>query len=174
MEDLTLLKSKKFLLGLLGAIVFALLAIFAFTGSSSTASADTSESENAYFVTNIDSGQSVHGLYTSLSLSLNGGDGKVWATVRNDVTLLPATVNVVVQLYCSDTYQEDYQEMELIAYNSITDLDMGKSIVAEASTGGKEMFWIGRMRYRVDSQSWKEDIVGPARCSANGDYLGLT
>ena len=169
-----MLKSKKNLFVLLGTFIVALLALFTFAGSSLSAGADTNENESEYSVTNADNDQSVYGLYTSLSLSLNGGDGKVWATVRNDVTLLPATVNVIVQLYCSDTYQEDYKDMDLIAYNSTTDLDMGQSIVATASTDGQEKFWLGRMRYRVDNGKWEEDVLGPARCSANGDYLGLT
>ena len=45
-------------------------------------------------------------LFTSLSISLNGGNGKVWATVKNDFTLFPSTVLVIVQLYTSYNYCE--------------------------------------------------------------------
>lgn len=168
-----MLKSKKFKFGFIIAMFLLFVTVFTFVGSNYSASADTGEEvSNENVVLHEDA--STYGLYTNLSLSLNGGDGKVWATVRNDFTFLPATVNVVVQLYCADTYQEDYNNMTLVAYNSTVDLDMGKSIVAEASTNGQEKFWIARMRYRIDSQSWKEDIVGPARCSADGDFIGLT
>ncbi|MCM1440165.1 MAG: hypothetical protein NC131_13330 [Roseburia sp.] len=169
-----MIRSKKILVGFIGAIVMSLLAIFAFAGATSTASADTCDNESDIAVMSLNEDESVYGLYTSLSISLNGGNGKVWATVRNDLTILPSNVNVIVQLYYSDTYCEDYKEMTLIAYNSTTDLDMGQSIVAEASTEGQERFWIGRMRFRIDSKGWQEDTIGPARCSANGDYLGLT
>ena len=112
-------------------------------------------------------------VFTSLSISLNGGDGKVWTTVKNDFTLFPSTVYVVVQLYCSDTYQEDYRNMTLVSSNSITDLDMGKTITAEASTNGKQQYWIGRMRYKIGGGDWEERIAGPAKYSASGDFISL-
>ncbi|MCM1439744.1 MAG: hypothetical protein NC131_11185 [Roseburia sp.] len=169
-----LLKSKKILFSIIGAILLSTLVLFMVASNSYTASANTETDKGENVVMSLNEEVEPYGLFTNLSLSINGGDGKVWATVRNDFTLLPSTVNVIVQLYCSSTYQEDYNNMTLIAYNSILDLDMGKTIVAEASTNGEEKFWIARMRYRIDSQAWKEDIVGPARYNANGDFLGLT
>ncbi len=113
-------------------------------------------------------------LFTNITLGLKGGDGKVWATASNDFTLFPSTVNVVIQLYSSLSYCEDYKEMELMAMNSTLDLDMNTEIVAESSTGGEQRFWIGRTRYRENSGSWKELIVGPLKYSASGEFLGLT
>lgn len=49
---------------------------------------------------------SPYGLATSLSLSINSGNGKVWATVKNDLTVFSSTVIVIVQLYSSDSYAE--------------------------------------------------------------------
>lgn len=112
-------------------------------------------------------------LFTQLSISLNGGNGKVWITVKNDFTFLPSTVMVIVQLYYSDTYCEDYQQMTLVASDSTMDLDMGKTITVEASTGGQQRYWMGRMRYKVDSADWKEKTVGVGLYSAEGNFIGI-
>lgn len=112
------------------------------------------------------------GLYTSLSISLNGGNGKVWVTVKNDITIFPSTVYVVVELYSSYTYCEDVSQMSLICTNSIADLNMGQTIVAESNTNGEEKFWMGRLRYKVDGNSWKIKTVGALRYSASGECLG--
>lgn len=113
------------------------------------------------------------GLFTTLSISLNGGDGKVRTTVKNDFTLFYSTVRVIVQLYASDTYQEDYHDMELIWQNSTIDLDMGVTVTAEASTGGRQRYWIGRMRYSINAGGWEERTVGPLLYSAEGKYSGV-
>lgn len=112
-------------------------------------------------------------LFTSLSISLNGGNGKVWATVKNDFTLFPSTVLVIVQLYTSYNYCESYTQMSLVSENSISDLNIGKTISAESSTNGEEKYWMGRMRYKIDGKSWAEKTVGVLKYSANGDYIGI-
>ena len=112
------------------------------------------------------------GLTTSLSLTINSGDGKVWATVKNDLTVFSSTVVVIVQLYSSDTYAESYTEMELVCMNSIADLDMGKSISTEAETGGVEKFWLARMRYKIDSSIWSSRQTGACKISGSGEFLG--
>ena len=115
---------------------------------------------------------SVYGVSTSLSLSINSGNGKVWATVKNDFTFLPSTVVVIVQLYCSDEYAESYTEMERVSMNSIADLDIGQTITTEAETGGVEKFWLARMRYKIDSNVWQSRQTGACRISASGEFLG--
>ncbi len=113
------------------------------------------------------------GIYTSLSIALNGGDGKVWVTVKNAITIFPATVQVIVELYSSDEYFESYTDMTLVSRTSIADLDMGKTITAEGSTGGAEKYWLGRARYKVDSGAWKELNTGTYLFDEDGNYLGL-
>ena len=110
--------------------------------------------------------------FTTLSISINGGDNKVWATVRNDFTLFPSTVVVVVELYSSLTYTDDYTKMDFVVANSIDDLDMGHTISAEAPTGGVDKYWIGRMRYQIDRNSWKSKVTGVCKISATGEFLG--
>ena len=99
-------------------------------------------------------------LSASLSLSINGGNGKVWATVKNDY------------IYSSDTYTESYNDMSLVSANSIGDLIMGKTITTESETGGVEKFWMARMRYKIDKNSWTSKHTAACRISANGDFLG--
>ncbi len=115
---------------------------------------------------------SPHGLTTSLSLSINSGNGKVWATVKNDLTVFNSTVIVIVQLYSSNTYAESYTEMELVCMNSIADLDMGQTISTEAETGGVEKFWLARMRFKIDGSSWSSRQTGACRISGSGEFLG--
>ncbi len=111
------------------------------------------------------------GIYTALSLSINGGNEKVWATAKNDFTLFPATVIVVVELYASDTYYEDYRQMTLISRNTTSDLDMGKTIKAEASTGGIQRYWQARMRYKIDNKAWEEKVTDSLLYDASGNYI---
>ncbi len=113
-----------------------------------------------------------YGLTTSLSLAIDSGDGKVWATVRNDLTIFSSTVIVIVQLYSSDTYAESYTQMDLVCMNSIADLDMGQTVSTEAETGGVEKFWLARMRYKIDKGSWSSRDTGACRISASGEFLG--
>lgn len=113
-----------------------------------------------------------YALAASLSLSINGGDGKVWATVKNDYTVFPGTIGVIVQLYSSDYYAESYKEMTLVSANATVDLDMGKTISVEVSTGGVEKFWLARMRYQIDKSSWNSRQTVACRISADGEFLG--
>ena len=117
---------------------------------------------------------STRGIFTSLSLSINGGNGKVWTTVKNDVTIFPSTVLVIVELYCSDDYQEKYENMTLVQRKSTEDLNMGDTIVVEGLTGGKQKYWQGRARYKVDNKGWEELNTGTGLYSADGEFLGIT
>lgn len=151
------------------------LMIFAFVMAFNVSTTDIAFAEtnnpNAAADPNGNGDVSPLGLYVSLSLSINGGNGKVWATVRNDVTLFPATVYVIVELYSSDTYHESHLDMELVATNSIADLNMGKSIVAECSTGGVQKYWQARMRYKKDNSGWKSEATNSWLFGPNGEWL---
>ncbi|MDE5789181.1 MAG: hypothetical protein K2H78_02065 [Clostridia bacterium] len=109
-----------------------------------------------------------------LSLSINGGDGKVWATVRNDFAWFAPKVVVIVLLYSSDTYCESYLDMRMESSNEIADLNMGKTITTEAPTGGVEKYWIARMRYKINNGEWKSKDTGVCRLGPSGEFLGYT
>ena len=146
---------------------------FAFGLSIVTMDMATASAEASPVVENYDADKSTRGIYTSLSLSLNGGESKVWATVKNDLTIFPSDVYVIVELYASSTYQEYYTNMELVSTNYTVDLNMGETIKAEANTGGAQKYWHARMRYKVDNGSWKEETTGTMKYSADGTFLGL-
>lgn len=111
------------------------------------------------------------GIYTHLSLSINGGNGKIWATVKNDFTLFPATVTVIVELYSSDTYQEYHTNMTLMGSNKINDLNIGKTLTIECSTDGVQKYWQARMRYKIDSGGWNSEATSSLLFSADGTCL---
>ena len=113
------------------------------------------------------------GLFTSLSISINGGEGKVWGTVKNDVTIFPSTVIVIVELYSSTTYEESHLNMQLEARVYTEDLNMGKTITATSTTGGVQKYWHARSRYKVDNGAWKELSTGTCKIGPNGEYLGI-
>ena len=90
------------------------------------------------------------GLFTKLELSIEGGGGYVRAKVRNVFTLFPSTIVVHLELYCSDTYTEDYTEMNMKSAAFTPDLDQGISIDVSARTYGKAQYWQARMYYKFD------------------------
>lgn len=108
-----------------------------------------------------------------LSLSIDCGEGKVWATAKNTFTWYYSTVIVILLLYSSDTYMESYTDMTLVSSNQTGDLDMGKTITTEASTGGVEKYWLARMRYKINSGEWKSKDTGVCRISGAGEFLGF-
>ena len=116
-------------------------------------------------------GVETRGIYTSLSLSMDGGSGRVWATAKNDLTIFPSTVRVTVELYCSDVYYASYEKMTLAASNSISDLNMGESITVNCSTGGKQKYWQGRMVYKIDNKAPESKVTMVMIFDANGNFI---
>lgn len=100
----------------IAAAVFSFLAgaTFLCKGASVAASAEQAVSGTEEIAESSED-ISTRGIYTSLSLSINGGDGRVWATVRNDITIFPATVMVIVELYSSDEYEENHENMTIVS-----------------------------------------------------------
>lgn len=116
-------------------------------------------------------GVETRGIYTSLSFAMDGGNGRIWATAKNEVTIFPSTVRVTVELYCSDVYCASYEKMTLAASNSISDLNMGESITVNCSTGGKQKYWQGRMVYKIDNKFPETKITQIMIFDANGNFI---
>ena len=116
-------------------------------------------------------GVETRGIFTSLSLAMDGGNGRIWATAKNEVTIFPSTVKVTVELYCSDVYYASYEKMTLVAQNSIDDLNMGESITVNCSTGGKQKYWQGRMVYKIDNKFPETKITQIMIFDANGNFI---
>lgn len=150
---MTKLKRKILLVILLLLTAFLSITLFA----SKITNAQTEQENNS--VTNIENEDiSTYGLYTDLRFSLDGGNGKVWASVKNKFTLFPATVTVYIYLFSSDTYCENYQDMTLVAQNYIYDLDQGNTVTATASTNLQQKYWKYRAYYQIDNKGWQENI----------------
>lgn len=116
-------------------------------------------------------GVETRGIYTSLSFAMDGGNGRIWATAKNEVTIFPSTVKVTVELYCSDVYYASYEKMTLAAQNSIDDLNMGESITVNCSTGGKQKYWQGRMVYKIDNKAPESKVTMVMIFDANGNFI---
>lgn len=173
-----MVKIKKWLVFIFATIILvSSVFILNVVNKSNFANADydgSAEINNAEIINNGSEDEMEPYATVSLSISLNGGDGKVWATVRNDFSLFFPTVGVIVELYSSSTYCESYTDMELVSINSITDLNIYKTIVASASTDGVQKYWQGRMRYKINGGDWKEKSTGTGLYDGNGNFLGYT
>lgn len=152
------------------SILFVLLCItlLSSTLTVSFAKADENEENSAAIIDNNDNAVTPYGLFTSLTLTIDGSNGYVWATAENTFTLFPASVAVVVEIYSSDTYQDSHSNMVLENKQYINDLDMGKKITAKASTNGIQRYWKGRMYYKIDNKDWQEKVTKTWLCDADG------
>ena len=149
-----------------------LTALLAFACLATSCATVTPENAKAETVTTPNTQESIlRGIYTSMGITLDGGNGKVWVTASNHLTILPSTVWVRVELYSSETYQSSYEDMTLVASNSIADLNMGESIIAEASTGGVQKYWCGCVKYKVDNKQLEEMITGTFLFTADGTLV---
>lgn len=110
-------------------------------------------------------------LFTSLALGIGGGNGEVFADVKNEFTLGFATVPVFVELYSSVTYQDKYDKMTFEGRNYIDDLNFLETIKVTAPTNGVQRYWMARMKYKVDNGSWKEDTTSVWLFDGNGNVI---
>lgn len=145
---------KVFLFGIL-MLFISLSCIIVYNGKVSKAY--TEQADNLVYSSE-NKKVSTLGLYTKLTFSLGGGNGQVWFSAKNKFTLFPATVIVYLELYNSDTYQENYSDMTLVATNYTADLDQGKTLTAIYQTNGKQSYWKARTSYKIDNNDWQEFI----------------
>ena len=157
----------KFRLVCTGLVVFMMLAVIV-SFAPVTTYAESVGSENLYTTTNEDGVAEPYALYVDVGLGLNGGDGEVWAIAKTKVAIFASSIQVVVELYSSDTYQDSYQNMTLVNKQFIANLKQGESIKAAAPTNGEQKYWRGRCYYKVDSAAWKYGETETLLLDANG------
>ena len=46
--------------------------------------------------------------------------------------------------------------------------------ILEGSTDGKEMYLLGRMRYKIDNKAWATRETGTMRYDSNGNFVDIT
>lgn len=98
-------------------------------------------------------------MFTVLNIKIICENGIVSANVRNDFTFGFSTVEVYVYLYSSSVFTENYNEMKLMAENYTEDLNIFTEINSSC-VKGDDVYWLGRMRYRIDNDAWK-DLTTP-------------
>ena len=162
---------KKTLLFLLTILALAMSVVCCFGGFKTvSANADT-----AVITESVEGQQGKDGvapkLFTSLALGIGGGNGEIFADVKNEFTLGFATVSVFVELYSSVTYLDQYDKMTFEGRNNIDDLNFLETIRVTAPTNGVQRYWMARMKYKVDNGSWKEDTTSVWLFDGNGNVI---
>ena len=125
------------------------------------------ENKACYDIKNSDT----RGLFVTLSISLSGENGQVSTIAKHDFSIFSSTVIVYLYLYCSDTYQESYTNMTLVASNYTSDLDFNETLTASYSTNNQQKYWQGRMYYKIGNQSWQNIITGTFLYDGSGNCL---
>lgn len=170
-----MIKSKRKLAAIATA-VFLAVGCFGFTVKGKFTKAEAVEkvkSEEIVSKETQSEDDSITRLFTNISLTLDGGNGMVFVTAKNEFTLFSSTVYVIVELYSSSSYQTSYENMTLMSTHSTPDLNMGESISAQATTGGVPKYWLGRMLYQIDGSAWQERNTLIRFFNANGEiYQG--
>lgn len=161
------MKFKSFTM-IAGALLFANLMLV----GESTVLASAEEIEDVV-VTQTRIGEEVSplGIFTELSLSIDGSDGEVFATAKNVFTLFPATVQIILELYYSSNYQSSYTNMTVATRGTIGDLNIGKSLVVYAPTNGEQLWWTARMYYKIDSKDWQETCTSTTLFDGYGNRV---
>ncbi len=107
-------------------------------------------------------------LLVDVVLGLNGGNGEVWSIAQVRTAILTSTIQVVLELYSSDTYQDSYTKMTLEKRVNTSNLKKGESIKAVVSTNGVQKYWRGRMYYKADGGKWNFNETQTLLLDENG------
>ena len=160
--------ARRILIGLAAAL---LLAAFLVPGLERRADAAETPAAPAAAVTAAEDAAEPR-LFATLTLSMRGeGTQKVFATVKNEFTLFPSTVQVLISLYASAEFTTDYNKMSLQTSKLTEDLNMGSTLEVSASTSGKTLYWLARVEYRENGGAWKTLETGPLLYDGNGNHI---
>lgn len=158
-------QTKKIAVAVLILIVFA-INFFCLTGFS-VVNADSTQNQQI----EVEESEVSPRLLTTLTLTIGGENGYVWARVRNDFTLGFATVNVYVELYSSLTKQDSYTDMTFESVNYIEDLNLFQTVETKAPANGVQRYWIARAWFRADSGAWNEKVTSVWLFDGNGNVV---
>ena len=167
-------RSKSRLAYVFAILMLAIVGIAATLMCGSTAAEASADTEDVGSVEETEifrAGEKVaepYGIYTALSLSIDGSGGYVWATATNEITIFPSTVRVIVELYSSMTYQESYLDMEQEGREYVHDLDMGQRVTIKVPTNGVQRYWKARMLFKVDNDDWDTRVTSTWLLDGNG------
>ncbi len=113
------------------------------------------------------------GIFTKLTLTLDSaGDGYITASVRNDFTLGYSTIQVVVEIYASNEFCENYQDMVRMARKTTLDLDIYDTLSVTCAVGGQPRYWCALMKYKQDQKDWETKVTSLVYLDGMGNKLG--
>lgn len=113
-----------------------------------------------------------NGIFVALDIQIKGnGNGTITATATNKFTLGNTILQVVVKLYASDTFAYDISDMDLIASNSVTDLNIFDSISVTANTNSKSKYWCAVVDYKRDNDGWQTKATNIALFDEKGNII---
>lgn len=125
-----------------------------------------SSSESLY----VDNGATAepNALFVDVTIGLNGENGAVWSIATVKAAVFATTIQVIVELYYSYTYQESYLDMILYKRVKAGNLKLGESVKAVGSTNGEQKYWKGRAYFKADSADWKFGVTKTLLLDENG------
>lgn len=112
---------------------------------------------------------------TQLTIGLRPSEttGYIEVVAKNTFTLFSSTVYVRLYLYSSTERTTDRTQMELVKLVVAPDLDMGQTLIAQASTNGETKYWTGYMQYTINGGEVKYQQTETAKYDGNGTILDI-
>lgn len=107
--------------------------------------------------------------FTNIQVATRADSEYVYAVAKNTFTLFSSTVPVYLYLYASTVATPNIDEMELIATNYITDLDMNKEIICSARHT-EQLYWCARAIFTASGQT-KTVTSAPVLYGVDGTKL---
>ena len=90
------------------------------------------------------------------AVGVRGGNRYVFAFAKNVFTLFPSVVPVRIDLYRSATFTENLDEMNIVATNFTSDLNMGEELTCKFGNVGR-VYWRAKLTY-WDSSGMPQSI----------------
>lgn len=162
---------KKKLIAFSSICLICLFAVnFMGISDSMSAKAESNDLGGQYVEEDIES-TVTRGLFTTISISIRGGNNAITATARNDFTMFPSTIPTYVELFSSTTYKESCTNMVFEGSNYTGDLNIYESLQFSVSTNGENKYWLARVRYKFDNDAWTEKSTGCYFFDATGNRI---
>lgn len=131
----------------------AALATGALLALSPVLATSTNDASTSYTAPTVAQAESVSPyLLTTLSASIKLNGNYVVGVAKNEFTLFPSTVHVLVELFYSQARPSSLDDMEFITSASTPDLDMGDELTCKAEM--KVGYWYCRVTSRNASSTY--------------------
>lgn len=95
-------------------------------------------------------------ILTQYAMGVRADNRSVYAFAKNVFTLFPSVVPVRIDLYRSATFTENLDEMNIVATNFTSDLNMGEELTCKFGNVGR-VYWRAKLTY-WDSSGMPQSI----------------